>query len=55
VVGGQARRHPLLHTRHNFRLRIIAADDEGPDGPLGSVVVDRQVSGLDVAFKPAPV
>ncbi|MNU03220.1 hypothetical protein D3C72_2471680 [compost metagenome] len=34
---------------------VFAADDEGPDGPLGGVVIDRQVAGLDIAFEPAPV
>lgn len=28
---------------------------KGPDGPLGCIVIDRQMAGLDVAFKSAPV
>ncbi len=28
---------------------VLATDDEGPDGTLGSVIVDRQVAGFGVA------
>ena len=34
---------------------VLSADDKRADGTVGCVVVDRQITVLDVAFQPAPV
>jgi len=34
---------------------VLASDHKGPDGAFGRVVVDRQVTFLDIPFKLVPI
>lgn len=42
-------------TAHNGEPHIIAAYDEGFDGPIGAVVVDAQVTVFKVTDKLGPL